>query len=195
MSRNKFSNEIAEVQEKISNGLFEKKIHFLCGEIDQENVTQAIKWIIFENNLPDKNHLTLFVNSRGGNVSDAFALIDIMKLSKKPIATIGIGNIMSSAFLIFISGNKGQRYIAKNTSVMCHQYYDELGGKHHDLKASIKELDYTNERMMKIIVESSGLTPSFVKKNILTPSDIYLSAEEMLEMGFSDHILLGGDQF
>jgi ATP-dependent protease ClpP protease subunit len=49
--------------------------------------------------------------------------------------------------------------------------------------------------MMKIIFESSGLTPSFVKKNILTPSDIYLSAEEMLEMGFSDHILLGGDQF
>ena len=41
-----------------------------------------------------KKRLTLFINSPGGNLYDAFALIDIMRASRLPIDTVGIGAVI-----------------------------------------------------------------------------------------------------
>jgi hypothetical protein len=49
--------------------------------------------------------------------------------------------------MIFSSGYKGKRYIAKNTSIMCHQYTGGIEGKHHDIKSHFKELELTNTRV------------------------------------------------
>jgi ATP-dependent protease ClpP protease subunit len=120
---------------------------------------------------------------------DAFALIDIMRNSHFPVRTIGIGNVMSAAFLIFASGQKGNRYIAKNASSMCHQFTDSMYSKYHDIKAAMKENDNVNERMINILVESTGQLRSKIKSKLLGPSDVFLSAEEMVENGVADHIL------
>ncbi len=83
-----------------------------------ENVEKAIRWLLYENmdnSNPDKV-LTIYINSTGGSLTDAFGLIDVMQNSSFVVRTIGIGNIMSSAFLIFAAGDKGERYIAKNIS-------------------------------------------------------------------------------
>ena len=99
--------------------------------------------------------LTLYINSTGGSLNDSFALIDMMRNSKCPIRTVGIGSICSAAFMIFSSGSKGQRYIAKNTSIMCHQYSDDIEGKHHDIKSRFKEIELTNTRMINILKDNT----------------------------------------
>ena len=35
--------------EKIGLGLLNSHIHFLTGEIDEENIEETIKWIVYEN--------------------------------------------------------------------------------------------------------------------------------------------------
>lgn len=191
-------NEMAEnkdldfcpVQEKIELKFLDKHIHFLTGDIDEDNIRDAIQWIVYENLDQSKpKTLHLYVNSSGGDLYQAFALIDIMRMSTHPIHTIGIGSIMSAAFMIFAAGNKGNRYIAPNTGIMCHQFSDSPEGKYHDIKAQAREHENCNQRMVNILRDSTELDVRTIKSKLLPPTDIWLTAEELVELGVADHIL------
>jgi ATP-dependent Clp endopeptidase proteolytic subunit ClpP len=176
--------------EKIGLGLLNNHVHFLFGEIDEENVTECIKWIVYENVTcgPVVKTLTLYINSVGGSLNDSFALIDIMKKSRCPIRVIGIGTIASAAFMIFSAGTKGQRYIAENTSIMCHQYSDSYEGKHHDIKSRYRENELTNTRMINILKQNTGLDTRTIKTKLLGATDTWLTAEELIELGIADDL-------
>ena len=162
----------------------------LSGDITEENINEALRWLIYENTSDEEKELTLYVNSTGGLLNDAFALIDMMRHSKHTIKTIGFGNVMSSAFLIFAAGTRGYRYIAKNASILSHQYSDELSeSKHHDIKSFSKECDNVNERMVSLLKTCTDLNGSTIKRKLLPASDVWLKAEELVDLGIADHIL------
>jgi ATP-dependent Clp protease, protease subunit len=189
----RIDDSVIDAEDIIGLRLLKNHTHFLMGEIDDENVEKAIRWLIYENmdTVNVDKTLTLYINSMGGSLTDAFALIDIMRNSPFVVRTIGIGNIMSSAFLIFAAGDKGERYISKNASIMSHQFTDSAEAKYHDMKAALKETEYCNKRMVDILTEATGLAPSRVKSKLLPPSDVYLTAEELISFGVADHILGG----
>jgi ATP-dependent protease ClpP protease subunit len=64
-----------------------------------------------------------------------------------------------------------------------------MENKYHDLKATMKENDSCNDRMVAILKDATGLAPSVIKKKLLPASDVYLTADEVLELGIADHIL------
>jgi ATP-dependent Clp protease protease subunit len=175
----------------IDLGLLKHHTHLLTGSINEETIDEAMRWLIYENmNTNDsKKILTLYINSIGGNLTDAFGLIDVIKNSKFIVRTIGVGSVISAAFLIFASGNKGQRHIAKNASIMCHQFTESFDNKYHDVKAALKETENCNKRMIDILTEATGLSPNKVKSKLLPPTDVYLTAQELIEYGVADHIL------
>jgi ATP-dependent Clp protease protease subunit len=176
--------------DRIGVKLLENSVFVLSGEITEENINECVKWIIFENLDSKEKILTLYVNSTGGDLYQAFALIDIMQSSKHSVRTIGIGSIMSAAFLIFTSGTKGERYIAANTGIMCHQFAGGGGdAKFHDLKAEMKENELLNQKMVNILKEATGLTPSRIKSKLLPASDVYMTAQEALDLGIADQLL------
>jgi hypothetical protein len=43
--------------------------------------------------------------------------------------------------------------------------------------------------MIAILKDSTGMAPSVIKKKLLPPSDVYLTAEEVLDLNIADHIL------
>lgn len=166
-------------------------VHFLIGEIDENNVNEAVKWLAYENIDPRPGRiLTLYVNSQGGDLYEAFGLIDMIRNSRVPIRTIGYGSVMSAAFLIVASGAPGERYITKNCGIMCHQLScSEEMGKYHDIKATRKETDRLNKAMYDILKESTGLDGRIIKTRLLPAHDVYMTAEEMIEFGAADNIL------
>jgi len=163
--------------------------YYLTGDIDEHSITPVIKWIIAENMAQRHTQLNLYINSFGGDLYQAFGLIDMMKSSKIPVATSGVGSLMSAAFLIFMSGAKGHRSITKNTSIMSHQFSTFYEGKEHDVKASEKETRYIKQRMLDIMKESCEMDERMIKRKLLPPSDVWLSAEECLELGVADAII------
>ena len=175
--------------DRIGVKLLDNSVHFLIGEITEENVNECIKWIVYENLDAKEKILTLYVNSSGGDLYQAFALIDIMRNSKHVIRTVGIGNIMSAAFLIFASGDQGERHIAVNTGIMCHQFSGGTDAKFHDLKAEMKENEMLNKKMVEILKNATGLAPSRIKTKLLPASDVYLTAQETIELGIADHLI------
>jgi ATP-dependent Clp protease protease subunit len=177
-------------EDRINTRLLDNSVHFLLGDIEEENVNNCIKWLVYENlNSKTDKVLTLYINSQGGDLYQAFALIDMMKNSQLTIRTIGMGSIMSAAFLILASGTTGERYIAPNTGIMCHQFSSEESGKYHDIKAARKETERINKAMYDILKEATGLDGRVVKAKLLGASDLYLSASEMVDLGAADHVL------
>ncbi len=175
--------------DRIDVKLLENHTHFLVGEIDENNVNECIKWITYESFDTKEKTITLYINSTGGDLYQAFALIDVMQNSHHPIRVIGIGAVMSAAFLIFASGTKGERFAAPNTSFMCHQFSAGVEAKYHDIKAEMKENESLNTKMVQILKEATGLAPSKIKSKLLPASDVYLTADEVVELGVADYVL------
>jgi ATP-dependent protease ClpP protease subunit len=96
---------------------------------------------------------------------------------------------MSAAFLIFTSGDQGERHIAANTGIMCHQFSGGADAKFHDLKAEMKENEMLNKKMVEILKNATGLAPSRIKTKLLPASDVYLTAQEAIDLGIADHLI------
>lgn len=165
-------------------------IMVLMGDVDEENIKPVIEWILRENHVRKrkKKELLLMINSDGGNLSDAFALIDVMNSSSVPVKTVGLGSIASAGLCIFIAGAKGRRVLTPNTSILSHQFSWGSYGKAHELFATVKEFELTQKRMVNLYRKCTGLDDDTIRQVLLPPQDVYLSAEEALQYNICDHI-------
>lgn len=173
-----------------SQALNDNGIYVLMDEVDHESIKPVIEWILHENHVKKKKlkELLLMICSDGGNISEAFALIDVMKASKIPIKTVGLGSIASCGLLIFLSGAAGRRVLTPNTSILSHQFSWGSSGKAHELFATVKEFELTHRRMVEHYRACTGLDDDIIKEVLLPPQDVYLSAEEALKYHICDHV-------
>lgn len=161
----------------------------LMEEISMTSCKNAIEWI-FEANFSEERPdlLNLIVCSPGGDLNAAFALVDTMRGSALPIRTIGLGQIASAGLMIFIAGEKGQRILTPNTSILSHQYSWGAFGKEHELFAQIKEFDLTTKRMIAHYKKCTGLKEDQIRDYLLPPQDMWLSATEAKKLGLCDDV-------
>ena len=173
-----------------SSELFMRGQHIFMGEVTQETMKPLIDWIISENYNKNKKkkELTLGICSQGGDLNACFALVDVMKGSAIPIRTIGMGLIASCGLVLFISGEKGRRFLTPNTSILSHQYSWGNYGKEHELFAVVKEYDLTTERMINHYKKCTGLSEKEIREHLLPPQDVWLSAKEAKKLGLCDQI-------
>jgi ATP-dependent Clp protease protease subunit len=165
-------------------------IYLLMGDIDTESVKPVIEWILHSNYVVKrkKKELQLMICSSGGDVSSAFALIDIMLDSNIPIKTIGLGTVASCGLLVFIAGTKGRRVLTPNTSILSHQFSWGSDGKAHELFAQVKEFELTQARMIEHYKKCTGMNEESIKAHLLPPQDVWLSADEALQLHLTDHV-------
>ena len=170
--------------------LFLRGHHVFMSDVTQETMKPLIDWIISENfnREKKKNELTLGICSPGGDLNACFALIDVMKGSKIPIRTIGMGMIASCGLLMFISGTKGRRVLTPNTSILSHQYSWGSFGKEHELFAVVREFELSTERMIEHYKKCTGMSEKKIREILLPPQDVWLNANEAIKYGIADKI-------
>lgn len=158
-------------------------------DIDLPACKQAVEWV-FEANFAEQKPelLNMIITSPGGDLSAAFALIDVMRGSAIPIRTIGLGQIASAGLLIFTSGTKGQRILTPNTSILSHQYTWGSFGKEHELMATVREYDLISKRLVAHYKKCTGLSDEKIRDSLLPPQDCWLSAVEAKSLGLCDMI-------
>jgi ATP-dependent Clp protease, protease subunit len=161
----------------------------LMEEITLASAKNAVEWI-FEANFAEERPelLNLIITSPGGDLNAAFALIDVMRGSAIPIRTIGLGQIASAGLMIFIAGDKDQRILTPNTSILSHQYSWGAFGKEHELFATVKEFDLTTKKMIQHYKKCTGLSDAKIREVLLPPQDIWLSPVEAKKLGLCDHV-------
>jgi ATP-dependent Clp protease protease subunit len=166
-----------------ANGIF-----VLMGPIETESVKPVIEWILHENFVSTRRRkeLILSICSEGGDMSAAFALIDVMRSSKLAIKTVGLGQIASAGLLIFLAGTPGRRTLTPNTSILSHQFSWGSDGKAHELFATMREFELTQKRMIQHYKDCTGLSDKVIKAKLLPPHDVWLDANEALQLNICD---------
>ena len=158
-------------------------------EISLATCKSAVEWILDANFTEERPEmLNLIITSPGGDLNAAFALIDVMRGSAIPVRTIGLGQIASAGLMIFIAGEKGQRILTPNTSILSHQYSWGAIGKEHELFAQIKEFDLTTKKVIDHYKRSTGLADKKIREVLLPPQDVWLSPQEAKKLGLCDDV-------
>lgn len=173
-----------------SQALNDHGIMVFMDPVNADSVKPVVEWILHENHVRKRKRkeLLLMICSNGGSIEDAFALIDVMRSSTIPIKTVGLGSIASCGLMIFLAGSKGRKVLTPNTSILSHQFSWGSAGKAHELFATVKEFELMQDRMINHYRVSTGLDDETIKKVLLPPQDVYLSADEALEYNICDHV-------
>jgi ATP-dependent Clp protease protease subunit len=165
-------------------------VHLFFGEVDEEKSYAACEFILKSNLLHnDRSSLTMILNTVGGETSEGFAVIDVMNTSRIPVATVGLGNIMSMGVLLLSGGTHGYRAITKNANIMAHQFSGYFSGKQHDLIATQTSYHMLEERMIKHFLRHSTMSEKQVRDILFSPSDRYLTPTECKKYGLVDRVV------
>jgi len=187
-------NNLEDVLPKMANTfeeaeLYKSGIYLFMGDVTTDSCREGIEFILKQNTEKRKHKkLQLLMCSNGGEVPACFAMIDIMKGSRIPIHTVGLGVIASCGLLLFITGQKGHRTLTPNTSILSHQYSWGTYGKEHELFAQVKEFELSTKRMIDHYKKCTGLTEKDIRKFLLPPEDVWLSAREAKKLNICDNI-------
>lgn len=130
--------------------------------------------------------ITIKINSEGGLVYEAFAMIGRIKNSPCPIITEGYGCVMSAATLILMSGD--HRRLSRYCCTMFHAMQYGTTGDHDNIKEHVAQVDKEMKNLAKYYAEFSNQTPSFWTRKI-KKKEYYPTAEEMLNFGAIDEVI------
>lgn len=159
-------------------------------DIDDATIDIAMyikKWNTEDKGLPveARKPIKIFINSDGGSADTVLHIIDMIRLSKTPVHTIGMGRVYSAGGLLLMAGHK--RYIFPHTSCLIH---DGSSGAIGSIGKMLDNLEFTKElekRMKDYILSSTRITEEVFDRNYRR--DWFLFSEEMIELGIADEVI------
>jgi len=105
--------------------LLEHRTILINGDIEEDSIERVLIQIKKMSTQKPKEPITILINSLGGLVFEAQAIIDQMQQTKTPITTIALGKVMSSAFAIYLAGD--YRVCGRNSVFLVHNGSEDLG--------------------------------------------------------------------
>lgn len=159
-------------------------------EIDEDYSLVELAKIIIQMNIEEKDvespdPIRLFIHSYGGDIEQALFFCDLVKSSRIPIITIGMGVAMSAGFLIFLSGKK--RYAFSHTSMLVHSGSAAFQGTAEQIEEAQKNYKKQIEQMKSYILDNTTIDEKTFNKN--RNKDLYLSSDELLKYGVIDEVI------
>ena len=135
--------------------------------------------------------IDFYLSTYGGSADDMFALYDIMRLVREDvmIRTVGVGKVMSAGALLLAAGTKGQRNIAKNCRIMIHSVIGGNQGDLHNMLNEMEAIEQLQQMFVDCLVSETKMTKTQLKKMLDRKVNVYLSAEEAVELGIADNIV------
>ncbi len=171
----------------IYSRLLKERIIFLSGEVNETTANLIVAQLLFLQAESSTKDISIYINSPGGFVYDAFAIYDTMKFIKNDIQTVGIGVQASAAAFILSSGTKGKRFLLPNATVMIHQPSSGTSGKVTDQEIDLRE-SLRIKRLLESIIAENTSQP-LEKVHIDMERDKWLTAQEAKDYGIVDQII------
>lgn len=135
---------------------------------------------------PDMAPITIKINSCGGSIYDAWAVVARIKKSPCVIRTEAYGAIMSAATMIFAAGT--ERAVSRYCEFMFHQASVGVEGPVHSIVNVINSLNREEKMYCEFLQENSKKSSNFWKKMLHSKKDVYLTAEQVVKLGIAKEI-------
>lgn len=130
--------------------------------------------------------ITILVNSYGGSVYDALAIVGRIRASTCQVTTIGYGKIMSASVLILACGDK--RQMSEFATLMHHESSYGLEGRHAQNKATIKQFEKEEQTWAEHMAKFTNEDKEFWASEGVN-IDKYFTAQECKELGVVDELI------
>ena len=173
----------------------EKKVAELIGGLIQLAATAEVEEAVNPENPEEGTQIVsepieFIISTPGGNADDMLSLYDMMRVVKDTceIHTVGIGKVMSAGVLILAAGTKGKRRLGRNCRVMIHSVIGGNAGSFHNLENEMEEIRHIQNTYIKLLAAETKMTENQLKKMINKKVNVYLSAEEAVELGIADEV-------
>jgi ATP-dependent Clp protease protease subunit len=135
----------------------------------------------------DKNPITVYINSPGGQADSGFAIYDFIRFVKPPVRTIVTGMCASAAVLPFLAVPRERRFSLPNARFLLHQPSTMVMGSASDVAINAEEIVKLRERYNAIVAQETGKTPEQVTKD--ADRDFWLSPAQAKEYGLVGKIV------
>ena len=129
--------------------------------------------------------IKIHINSEGGEIFAAMAMVDTIKLCKVPITTIVEGQAASAATLISVVADK--RLITSNSHMLIHQLTTGFWGKHNEFQDEMKNQKRLMKLIKKLYQEHTNIS-QYELNNCLS-KDIWWSSKFCKKNGLIDEII------
>jgi ATP-dependent Clp protease protease subunit len=170
----------------IYSRLLKDRIIFLGDVIEDHTANLIIAQLLFLEAEDPKKDIQFYINSPGGSVTAALAILDTMNHIKPDVATVCVGSAASGAAVLLAAGAKGKRFALPNAEVMIHQPHGGAQGQATDIEISAKRIISMRERLNKILAKATGQDVAKIEKDV--ERDFFLSADEAKKYGIVDMV-------
>ena len=169
--------------------LLKERIVFLGTPISDHVANVVIAQLLFLEREDPERDINLYINSPGGVISSGLAIYDTMHLVRPEVSTICVGMAASMATVLLSGGHKGKRYALPNATVHMHQPMGGAQGQASDIEIAAREIIRMQDKIRQILSTHTGQSYDKVARD--TDRDYYLAAEQALEYGIIDEVLVG----
>ncbi|HEX8993802.1 MAG TPA: ATP-dependent Clp endopeptidase proteolytic subunit ClpP [Candidatus Paceibacterota bacterium] len=173
----------------IYSRLLKERIIFLGGPIEDYTANSVIAQMLFLASEDPKKDIQLYINSPGGSVTAALAMLDTMNYVKPDVATVCVGIAASAAAILLAAGEKGKRFALPNAEVMIHQPWGGAQGQATDIEITARHILNTRERLNKILSKATGQPLSKIEADV--ERDYFMMADEAKKYGIIDEVFTG----
>ena len=167
---------------------YEDSVIFINDEINDHTLTDLIIRMrsLLQHRKNKDAPINLMINSPGGDIYEMFGIIDYIETLDVKVNTICRGRAFSAAAVILTCGT-GSRMMSKRSTVMFHQSSSFLGGKMSDITAYLDNVKSLEKTIYSMLAEKTKKDADWWKNKMR--SDLFLTAEELLEIGVIDQII------
>ena len=172
----------------IFSRLLRERIIFLGEEIDDELANSIVAQLLLLDSENSDKDIMLYINSPGGVITAGMAIYDTIKSIRSDVSTICIGEAASMGAFLLSAGTKGKRMALPSARIMIHQPLGGAQGQATDIELEAKEILRMKNMLNGLLAEHTGQPIEKIQED--TERDHYLSAQQAMEYGLIDKVIL-----
>lgn len=182
---------IGERSYDIYSRLLKDRIVFIDGEIFDVTADLVVAQLLFLESQDPARDISVYINSPGGTVTAGLAIYDTMQYIKPDVQTICMGQASSMAALLLTCGAVGKRYALPSSRILIHQPWGGVQGQARDIDIQAREIVRLKKLIIQYFARHAGKSEDIVARDL--ERDYFMSAEEGVEYGLVDHVLVRGE--
>jgi len=174
----------------IFSRLLRDRIIMLDGPIQEHTASLICSQLLFLESENSEKDIYLYINSPGGVITAGMAIYDTMQFIKPDVVTIVMGQACSMGSFLAQAGASGKRKMLPNARHMIHQPSGGARGMASDIEISYKEIMYWKQRLTDLYVQHNTKGKTYADFERDMDRDTFMSADEAVNYGLADHIVL-----
>jgi len=168
--------------------LLRERIIFLGTAISDQVANLVVAQLLYLDHEDPERAVSMYINCPGGVVYHGLAIYDTMRQMQATVSTYAVGVTASMGTVLLAAGEKGHRYALPNATVHMHPAGGSTQGYAPDVEIQYKELKRIEDLIHKLLALHTGQTQERIAADF--DRDRFMSAQEAIEYGLVDHILI-----